>query len=289
MRQAQICKYWIFFTMIVVLGGCSSYRLAPRQNPVVLEASFFSMGARWQLSTAGKVDAEQFQKLKTKLTGLALLYDKTFSDWSEQSELRMLEKKGLSEKQIPSSLFWKGLELSQKAHELSDGVFDITVGDKIWKVRNEVLGQRHLQMNFEKKSFYFSAPVERLSFGGIIKGMALGDMAEYLMRSGSFDFRIDAGGGNIVEFKKANGVHFVSRSRLFKAGSNSEKHIFDSKNLGIEVALNDKIQIEIMCDTTDYSIESLRRIGALSDAFSTAKLLDSSIELPGECRVSSGH
>ncbi len=293
-RQPQIWKKFRIFCVLGILSACSSLRLAPQEQAKTLDSSFLAMGARWQISVQNMPKSVEFSDLKTKVMALALLYENTFSDWSEESELRQLEIKGLHKKQIPSTLFWSGLELSQLAHKQTKKKFDITVGDRLWKVRKKVLGQDHLRMDDYDKSFYFTAPVKRLTFGGIVKGMALGDMAELLLRSGVESFRIDAGGGNIVE-SGMNGsqknvppgktvVKFTSKSRLLKAGSQREAHVFDPANsLGESVKLQSRESIALTCETGDLSRTALRELGALSDAFSTALLLDSRLILPKNC------
>lgn len=294
MKQPQIWKKFRIFCVLGLLAGCSSFRLAPNEQPKTLDSSFLAMGARWQISVQNMPKSVDFSEIKTKVMALALLYENTFSGWSDDSELRRLEKNGLHKKQIPSTLFWAGLELSQMAYMKTNKNFDITVGDRLWKVRDKVLGQTHLRMEELDQSFYFTAPVKRLTFGGIAKGMALGDMAELLLRSGIKSFRIDAGGGNIVESalqeagKKSGknisadewGVKFTSKSRGMKAGSRDEFHIFDPKDAKVKVDRS----IVITCETKDLSRKALRELGALSDALSTALLLDPELKLPLSCR-----
>ncbi len=283
MRQPQIYKILLIFFLAGQFLGCSSLRLAPQETPRALEASFFSMGTRWNFSTTG-VSPEKFQNLKAKLTALALLYEETFSDWSESSELRKLEKSGLGNKQVPSALFWDGLLLAKDAYLLSHEKFDITIGDVQWKLRKFPYGLKHLKVDTKEKSFSFSKPVKRLTFGGIAKGMALGDMAEMLLRSGIQEFRIDAGGGNIVEANRNGELKFVSKSRIFASGSASEIHIFDP-NSKMSLRKNLDEQIELHCSGAEFSRGALMRLGALSDALSTALLLDKTIPMLAHCKL----
>lgn len=212
-----------------------------------------------------------------------MLHEKTFSDWSEDSELRMLEKRGLDQWQQIGPLFSLGLTFSQQAYERTNGAFDISVGDRQWlgALRSKGMGGLERRNVEGREEFRFANGVERLTFGGIAKGMALGDIAHFLKSEDIEDFSVDAGGGNIVQASSKN-VVFLSRSRVAKSGSSSEAHVLSPK--GSKLELNKSV--EISCTLKWGDRPEMLRWGALIDAYSTALLVDQgrNWELPKECQ-----
>jgi len=260
------------------LLSCSSMRLAPTHDASAQDASFFAMGTRWSVSMKGVPASKSFPALKDKLTSFALHYELTFSDWSDESELRKIELSGWgTRKHRVSDLFMEGLLLSQEAYVLSNSAFDITTGAILWKSQAKAVGQQNMELDAGKKSVRFTRDPKRLTFGGIVKGMALGEMSSFLIEQGVESFWIDAGGGNRVSFEKGN-VRFESRSRVFRADTLTEKHVFSTR--GKEERTKG---VAIACSTRSKKRSDLIRWGALSDSFSTARLLDNSWKFPKEC------
>ncbi len=261
----------------LVAAACSM-RLAPQVSPQRQEASFLAMGTKWHVSMSGVPAKRDFVLLKDKLVSFALHYEMVFSDWSEESELRRLEKAGLSKTQSPSELFFEGLLLAQEAYGETGGVFDITVGAVQWKALPEAVGLASLQTNTEKKTFRFEKDPRRLTFNGLVKGMALGEMASYLISENVRMFTIDAGGGNLVERLSDGSLRFVSRSRVYRAGTEGERHVWHPRD-----ARYARESSEISCRVDDKSRSVLIRWGALNDAFSTARLVSVDWQLPPIC------
>jgi hypothetical protein len=266
------------FLLGLVVSGCSSLRLAPQTLPERQEASFLAMGTKWTVAMSGVPSKREFTVIKDKLISFALYYDMTFSGWTEESELRRLEKAGLDKTQSPSELFFEGLRLSQEAFGETGGVFDITVGAIQWRALPAAVGLSVLDIDLEKKSFRFRKDPKRLTFDGIAKGMALGEMAAYLIEQGVKGFVIDAGGGNLVERTSSGELRFVSRSRVFKAGSDGDRHVWNPAD-----ARYVQEKSEIVCTVEDTTRSRLIYWGALSDAFSTARLLSRDFQLPPIC------
>jgi thiamine biosynthesis lipoprotein len=113
------------------------------------------------------------------------------SDYDPESELSRLSRRTV-DGPMPEPVkvgedLWRVLEQSQKAAEMSDGAFDVTVGPfvRLWR-RSRELGQlprdyrldearksvgRHLmKLDPETKSVQLLAPKMRLDVGGIAKG-----------------------------------------------------------------------------------------------------------------------
>jgi hypothetical protein len=272
-------KKWGLSGLGILLLTACSLRLAPQKPHEAFETSFFSMGTRWSISLRGLERAEDFQKVKEKLVSFALHYEMTFSDWSDDSELRRLEKNGMGQLQSGSDLFMEGLFLAKEAHQKTAGLFDITVGAVTWGVLDRPVGLDRLVIDAETHRFYFEAEHGRLSFGGLAKGMAVGEMASFLISQGVKAFWIDAGGGDRASFEGGR-VRFESRSRVFKAASNSEKHIHSPQK---GRPPEERETATIVCVPEGVSRASLIRWGALTDAFATARVLGSGWSLPEFC------
>jgi hypothetical protein len=270
-----------FMGLSLLFGSCTSVRLAPVQEPVAQDAGFFAMGARWSFRAQGIPSNQDFMKLKDKITSFALLYEMTFSDWHDQSELRQIELRGwMSQKEFRiSELFVEGLLLSREAHVLTKGAFDITTGALSWNVLKRPVGLSQMKLDPDRQTVAFKQDPKRLSFGGLVKGMVLGEMASFLVERGVGSFWIDAGGGNQV-IHEAGVTRFVSRSRIYKTQSKKELHIFSPTG---RKPLRESVEVE--CVSPSGLRSDLIRWGALSDAISTALLLDNSWALPSECRV----
>jgi thiamine biosynthesis lipoprotein ApbE len=253
-------------------------RLASQKAPERQQASFLGMGTKWTVAMSGVPSKADFVTLKDKITSFALHYEMTFSAWNDESELRRLERAGLDKTQSPSELFFEGLLLAQEAFGETGGVFDITVGAIQWKALPQAVGLSRLETNEEKKTFRFKRDPKRLTFDGMVKGMVLGEMASYLIEQGVKSFLIDGGGGNLVERTSTGELRFVSRSRVYKAGSNEDRHIWNPRD-----ARYVKEKVEIVCKVEETDRPTLIRWGALSDAFSTARLLTTDFQLPPIC------
>lgn len=238
------------------------------------------MGTYWSIDLSDPGVSYPREYLSQKIIGLVDLYDKTFSDWREDSELKALEK-NLTKFQKPTDLFIKGLEYSKLGYEKSKGEFDITVGAILWKQKKEKVGFDQLELNGSK--FRFKVDPIRLTFGGIAKGMAVGNLANWLYLKNIKNFRINGGDGNLAlsgkNFKigweeemqigkiKPNEVVFISRSNLLQ---NGRKHIIGN-------ALRTTPVLAI-CNSPFEENKNWEKIGALSDAYSTALVLKSNLD-----------
>lgn len=246
---------------------------------------FVSMGTVWKVSaqTSKKLD---YNKTERELSQILFSYDMTFSDWNKESELRKLESLGLTSWKTPSPLFLKGLRYSQKIFKQTAGTFDITVGCKVWKVCDKAVGLDQLHM--DGKKFQFKKDPKRLTFGGNIKGMAVGALAWYLYSHKIKSFYINAGGGNLAvrghEWQKqVPYLKRVTKQTLFISHSyplqKNQRHIFDPKKES-----SSKKQVSLSCRVEPEKEENFLWQGATSDAWSTALSLNSKLNLPENCR-----
>lgn len=238
------------------------------------------MGTVWTYVCRQVPTGLPLEPLKERLGQIAYQYDVTFSDWSDDSELRQIEKAGLTHESHPSTLFMKGLQYAQEAYERTGGAFDITVGAVLWKVKSRAVGMNHLKISGEK--FYFDQDPVRLTFGGIVKGMATGEMLFLLQQSGLRECTLNAGGGNGV-ISDEQGVRFYSRSRIFQKTTKGEvQHIFSTGSAPL-TTLRESAELE--CQSPSIKFSELQRWGALSDAFSKAVILRDDWIPPENCKI----
>lgn len=239
------------------------------------------MGTYWSIDLAEEGVSFSREYLSQKIIGLVDLYDKTFSDWREESELRILENKNLGHYQKPSELFLRGLEYSKLGYEKSKGEFDITVGAVLWKKRKEKVGFENLIL--DKPGFRFKIDPQRLTFGGIVKGMAVGALSSWLYSQNIKNFRINAGDGNLSfsgkNFKEGwieeqqtgpielSEIIFLSRSNLYQKG---RIHII-GKQRGPD-------SVKIACRSPQKSFKEWEKLGALSDVYSKSLILNPTLD-----------
>lgn len=241
---------------------------------------WISMGSPWTVSANAPQMSLEAGLVNEMLTRDSLLFDETFSAWSDVSELRRLERGGLVKAdRSMSPLFRWGFELGEKFLVESAGRFDFRMARLQWKSGNH-----------------------QLSFDGFIKGAAVGSLSRRLADAGFDSFRVDAGGGNLAW--KGQGPHgawidseqsavekmrrdlnapdsalwMLSRSRTTQHG---RQHIFDPRHPGL--FLNG--QSLVLCFENDPRkwIESAAR----NDMLSKTVLIDPHYPaLPANCRAS---
>jgi thiamine biosynthesis lipoprotein ApbE len=260
-----------------IAGACAKVPTPEAPLPIVdatpqHELRWSAMGTVWSVQT----NAEVAPRLREALERECLRYEATFSDWSQDSELRRLEKGGLSGWHAASPLFLEGLRLAQQAWNETRGAFDISVGAVIWKARSQPVGLKSLRV--EAKRFRFSEDPKRLSFGGLAKGMAVGALAHMLARSPGIDaFRIDAGGGNAVRASRARDEFiWISRSA---SQPGPRAHIIDPTQAGRSL----EASAALRCSSRWSESAQAPAFSGLADAWSTALVVDPSLPPPAHC------
>lgn len=295
--------------LLTLLGACASKphtervakatRTAKRQDTPPLDDrsfTFSAMGTVWHI-TIGDSEGKSvsMRHLQRLLRDEAILYDTTFSDWSNTSELRKLERQGLDHTHTPSALFLQGLKISREAYDYTEGAFDITVGAVIWKEAREAVGMK--QLLIEGRSFHFKKNPRRLTFGGIAKGLLIGEMASQLWTAGLRNFHINGGNGNLAlagdDYGEAwqevaePGSVYVSGHILFLSNSSShqgsQQHILDPANPARKLNRSARV----ICAAGEAEIDSWDRISGLTDALSTALVVNPELKtLPVTCQSS---
>ena len=238
------------------------------------------MGTYWSidLAEAGKSFPKDY--LSKKIIDLIDSYDRAFSDWREGSELRILETNNLKHYQKPSSLFLRGLEYSKLAFEKSKGEFDITVGAVLWKKRKEKVGLNNLVL--DKNGFYFKINPQRLTFGGIVKGMVIGAISAWFYQQNIYNFRINAGDGNLALSGKNFNEGWIEEQQTGKIDSSyvvflSRSNYVQKGRIHIIGKKRGHDSVQITCKSFQKNYKDWEKIGALSDAYSTALVLNSNL------------
>jgi ApbE family len=239
------------------------------------------MGTYWSIDIAETGKSFPREYLSKKIIDLIDSYDRTFSDWREGSELKMLEKKDLRRYQKPSSLFLRGLEYSKLAYEKSEGEFDITVGAVLWKQRRKKVGLNNLVL--DKNGFYFKINPQRLTFGGIVKGMACGALSAWLYQQNITNFRINGGDGNLALSGKNFNEGWIEEQQIGKIEPSnvvflSRSNYIQNKRIHIIGKKRGPDSVIITCGSSQKKIKDWERMGALSDAYSTALVLNSALD-----------
>lgn len=279
----------VFLLLVGVFSGCSSHNsgegdgfshLQVEQKKISLNGMGTVIVAEWLPSDSSSFAETQAQSVMSRMVER---YDNTFSDWSEDSELRRLEQAGLAPASATKAtpLFIEGLSYANTAFKETGGLFDITLGAVIWKERSRPVGMTSLEINMEDSRFRFGVNPVRLSFGGIVKGMLTGELAKIFLKNQITSFYISAGGGNEVfagaYLKRLDLSNLESglqpSSLVFVSNSHSlqgtRQHIFDPRD---PKRAFDK---EVHLGCLENKIEQLNQSGAMADVFSTALTIES--------------
>ena len=264
-------EVFLYISTLVAVASCQTK--IPEISEASQQARVAATGTVWVLEWVGS------PKLIGPLRETIYRYDLVFSDWTPDSELSVLSAKGLSRWQTASDLFLKGLVVSQEAFRFSDGVFDISFAPVISPGELSPMATLEFRDNPSgARQFKFANPKTRLNFGGIAKGMCVGEVVELFTSLGVTRFRVDAGGGNLAYTSASPSahVHFESRSRSFQG---DKQHIFNPRKPNVVI----RSQAAVLCE--DSQALSGSRLGAFSDAYSTILVINPHFALPANCRA----
>lgn len=264
------------------------------QASLLVTLTFFSMGTLWKIDLYEPHQSVEKSLLTGTLLKVVNEYDQVFSDWNEQSELRQLEKRDLTQWQEASPLFLQGLGFAQEAYQATDRVFDITIGAVLWKELSKPVGLSLLQT--KPGAFRFKEHPKRLTFGGIVKGAAVGALAKTLFEKGFRHFRIDAGGGNLALAGRAGKFAWEEEeqigrlpleklaviSRSHKRTPKGEAHILLPFSPSLDEKEEKKEPVLVVCLADFKDAVHWDKVSAHADALSTALVLKK-IRCPQTC------
>jgi len=276
-----------FFLLIFLFVACASHK-NQSNTPTLTDSEFvlFSMGSYWSFRyPKNQFHADDILKIRNFFESQLNEYESVFSDWIEDSELRKHERRGLTQTISPSPLFLEGLRWSEKACLKSQGLFDITIGAVIWKVREKSIGCH--KMVLSSTHFHFSEDPQRLSFGGLVKGALVASLAATIrLELNKHEFMINAGNGNLFLSKIYAKKYFQTNTDLLISNShshqNGSQHIFDPKMNPSKIStLNPtkfKRGFQVICQVSKRPLHTWREIGAFADAFSTSLVLSPDLD-----------
>ncbi len=252
--------------------------------------TFFAMGSPWKIQYFSPRQSVFKPLLQKKCLDILSRYDETFSDWSKESHLSSYLNKGLKKPQKVEALFMKALQFAQIFYQKSQGSFDISISS------NNTSGLKNLRLDLVNHRFHFTqdAPTS-LTFNGFVKGMAIGEISQMLVKMGIDHFLIDGGGGNLAVSNRElltnkyedlswlrlapHKVYFISNSAPTQPQGNDYQHIKAPQNLAKKL----KKSYQIICSST-YTEQSLwPYFSSLADMTSTSMVVNSSIKLDKRC------
>jgi thiamine biosynthesis lipoprotein ApbE len=227
------------------------------------------------------------RSLEHQLIKIIAKYEKTFSHWSKSSELFSLQKKGLHKLQCPSNLFLQGLALAVKMFDFSGESFDVSYKSKLSRSLHS------LKWVKGGSCFCFKNRGVKLDFGGIVKGMCVGELAQFLYSSGVKIFLINAGNGDLafrgknylnLDDYSPNLVFFVSNSHRYQMQNNEWKiHIKDQVNFTGSLTNSS----QVICRSSNKDLVFWSELGSYCDAMSTSSLNNKkSFYFKGLCKLS---
>jgi len=296
-KKIRLCFSFLSYFLFISCQGTPVYKEKEIISKVdfsnykdISNFSFVSMGCPWRVYYVNPKISIFHERLKKKLINKAAEYDETFSDWSEESELKRIEKKSYNLLLCSSPLFLKALIFAKDFYNKTEGVFDITLGQG---------SLEYLSLSPNKKCFKFSQKYPKnLTFNGFVKGMVLGDMAKIFIRSGLKNFYINAGNGNIVfmldekhkdlfklpkEYflKGYDKIYFLSQSKTEQEHNmKKHQHIYNPKNRNLKLGAESKV----LCSGDLNQMKQWPKISGLSDALSTALTVNPKLTIPKNCQ-----
>ncbi len=140
----------------------------------------------------------------------------TMSDYRSDSEIMQLcVNAKVGEWQRVSQDLYRVIAESQRAAELTNGLFDVTISSltKLWRrarrqqqlpdewqvqKARQVVGYQFIELDLVTQSVRFLKPDMRLDFGGIGKGFALDELMKILKNEGVSSFLLEAGGSILL-------------------------------------------------------------------------------------------
>lgn len=206
----------LFALALFTLVGCSEE--AERQ-PVRLQGQIY--GTFWLATLPDEWTPEQVKQLKAGIEGELNKVDEAMSTYKPNSELNRFNAAPLGEWVELSADLFEVFNLSQTVSKMSQGAFDVTIGDlvNLWnfgpearpeaipeaallKKRLTAAGFQYLELNAERQAARrFRASFVDLS--GVAKGYAVDKVAQWLQQQGVGNFLINIGGEIVVAGQRA--------------------------------------------------------------------------------------
>ncbi len=297
-RRFNLKGYLILFLIVMgLLGGLFYLNQADRQT--LLERNFATMGTYLTISAYPQTTATD-RAISAAYQEIERL-NKLFSTHREDSLTRKISQNAGETVPIPAE-FYKLLSRADKAYQLTNGRFDITVGPLVdlWGFysssqqlpKADEIVQRKQLVGFDKLSYSedyarLPSPDMRLDFGAIAKGYAVDQAAEVLRKEGVENFLINLG-GNIY----AGGVSPAGQPwRIGIRNPRSEEldGIIQLSNRGIGTSgdyersfiHNGQRYSHIIDPVSGYPVQGMAATTIVADDALTADILSTALYLTG--------
>ena len=191
------------FLIFLLLLNCVKYNK-------VYQRTFFKFDTILTITIVDDISEDKFEKISSEITNLANKYDLIFNIYNKNSEVYKISKFQNSKKYKISSQLYNLIKESFKFYNLTDGLFDPTIGiittryykfnqaelelklDEMKKDLNNV-GLNNIELygsNFIKLK---KTPII-LDLGGCAKGYIIDRIADYLKSENIKNFLINIGG-----------------------------------------------------------------------------------------------
>ena len=206
-------KFFKLSFLIFLLEPCSTFSQCSKytfQRPKMGSAFVITVFAHDSLTLLPIIE-EAYSRVDT--------LNRIFSDYLESSEINTVCQKAHLWQPISKDLFHL-LKISDQAHKMTHGTFDITVGQivKVWRKarqtkqmpNNEALraalrktGFKNINIDEKSAQIRFNTEGVLLDFGGIVKGFAAQEVIDILTKNG-FPYCLVDAGGDLVAGQKPN-------------------------------------------------------------------------------------
>ena len=171
---------------------------------------FPSMGTTCEITIWSQNESES-KKHAEKARAVIDSIEAVLSTYKPESEINKLNATAFKEPFKCSEIMWQNFLWAEKAYELSNKAFDVTIGPlvKLWAIKkkrsdipskdeiNEVLkrvGFEKLVLDHEKRTVKFKVDGLSVDFGGLTKGWAVDQAVLSLINSKETKFIVNLGG-----------------------------------------------------------------------------------------------
>lgn len=211
---------FLFVLALITIHALSTVEAAAVESqplPVVV-VRHIAMATDFELIIYGNHPEDDPEALREYGRDAFVAVDKLedeISTWRSGSVASRINREAASHPVKLSTDMLRLLQESEKYYHKTGGVFDITIGPllELWGFNRkegrlpseealqetlQSVGFKHIQLNAEESTVYFTRPGVRVDFGGIGKGMALDRVAAILENQGIKSARLNGGSSTII-------------------------------------------------------------------------------------------
>ncbi len=230
-----------------LLAGCSDSQ--PIDSVKRIEGEVF--GTFWMVTLADDMTDAQAASLREGVVETLDRVDWQMSTWKEESELMQLNRHPVGEWRTISDELMHVLKISQEISSLTDGAFDVTVGNlvNLWsfgpeqrpntipdaeeiEARLATAGFQGLVLNPEtneakRQEDFF------IDLSGVAKGYGVDEVSRYLQSQGQENFLVNIGGDLVAMGEREPDVSWRIGIELPHSGMQVAHHIIAVKDMSV--------------------------------------------------------